>query len=331
MGIKGLSKFLQENIPACIKQVSLSELFGKTIAIDTNYYMYKYTISTDDFVSKFGSQYDHLRRYGIKPVYVFDGKPPCEKQLMLDKRKRVNQKKNVGVTTDDLKKLKSYFKMNNIVYLECTAEADFICGKLSKEYLIDGCITDDMDFLALGCKRMYREYYQTSSEIMEYNLDEILKTYNTRKFIDICIFLGCDYCDRIYDMVNRSFAINVFELFTKYDTLENVWTYLYMNNMLMFVDDDKSLETKKKWDKARIILENETNFDYTSFLPYVKTVFNNLEKLYDTIPCLIDFNFIEKDTEYTQIKGAFIKMKAKPNKKLTNVDSPNIFNVLEVF
>lgn len=330
MGIKGLSKYLQENIPNCVRQISLSELFGKTIAIDTNYYMYKYTISTDDFITKFGNQYDHLRRYGIKPVYVFDGKPPCEKQTMLDKRKRVNQKKNVAVTTDDLKKLKGYFKMNNIVYLECTSEADFICGKLSKENMIDGCISDDMDFLALGCKRLYREYYQTSSEIVEYNLDEILKKYNTKKFIDICLFLGCDYCDRIYDMINRSLGVNVFDLFERYDSLEDVWDYLYRNKMLMFVDDERSLEIKKKWEKARVILENETNFDFTGFIPYVKNVFYSLEKLYDTIPCLIDFNSVEKDTEFIQIKGHFNK-KIQHEKKRFNVDSKNFFNVLEVF
>lgn len=331
MGIKGLSKYLLENIPNCIRQISLGELFGKTIAIDTNYYMYKYTISTDDFIAKFGNQYDHLRRYGIKPVYVFDGKPPCEKQQMLDKRKRVNQKKNIGVTTDDLRRLKSYFKMNNIVYLECTAEADFICGKLSKENMIDGCISDDMDFLALGCKRLYRDYYQTSSDIMEYNLDEILKTYSIKKFIDICVFLGCDYCDRIYDMVNRSFCINVFELFTRYDNLEDVWDYLYINKMLMFVDGERSLEIKKKWEKARVILENEKNFDFAAFVIYVKNMFNNLEKIYDTVPCLLDFNFIEKDTEYIQVKGHFNKTKAVKNKKQTNIDSKNAFNLLEVF
>lgn len=329
MGIKGLSKYLQENIPTCIRQISLGDLFGKTIAIDTNYYMYKYTISTDDFLTKFGSQYDHLRRHGIKPIYVFDGKPPCEKQVMLDKRKRANQKKNVGVTSDHLKQLKNYFKMNNIVYLECTAEADFICSKLSKENKIDGCISDDMDFLALGCKRLYREYYQTSSDIVEYNLDEILKTYSMTKFIDICIFLGCDYCDRIYDMVNRACGINVFELFSKYDNLEDVWSYLYSNNMLMFVDDEKSIETKKKWTKARNILENEYNFDYTGLLPTIKNTLDNLEKLYDTIPCLLDFGVVEKDTEYIQIKGHYIK-KMLPKKRIA-IDSNNFFNVLEVF
>ena len=330
MGIKGLSKFLLENIPNSIQHKSLDDLFGKTIAIDTNYYMYKYTISTTDFLTKFGSQYEHLRRYGIKPVYVFDGKPPCEKQNMIDKRKKINQKKNVSITYDHLKRLKQYFKQNNIVYLECSTEADFICSKLCEENMIDGCISDDMDFLALGCKRLYREYYQKSSDIVEYNVDEILNVYSREQFIDICIFLGCDYCDRIYDMVNRAHHINVYTLFSNYGTLKNVWEYLYNNNMLMFVDDTKSVEIIQKWEKAHLILKNEHNFDFMKFKPYAESVLHHLEKIYDTVPCLIDFNTVEKDTDYTYIKGAFQKKSVKMNNVIPGVNHKNSYSILEV-
>lgn len=330
MGIKGLSKYLTEHVPNSIQHRSLSDLFGKTIAIDTNYYMYKYTISTNDFLTKFGNQYEHLRRYGIKPVYVFDGKPPCEKQNMIDKRKRANQKKNVSVTHEHLKQLKNYFKLNNIVYLECTAEADFICSKLSQIDMIDGCISDDMDFLALGCKRLYREYYQNSADIVEYRLDEILTVYTRKQFIDICIFLGCDYCDRIYDMVNRAYQINVYKLFSEYETLEKVWEHLYTSNMLMFVDDVKCSEMKRKWEKAYLILENENNFDFTKFKLYAENVLRNLEKIYDTVPCLIDFNIVEKDTDYTYIKGAFLKKKVDVSMVRININYTNAYSLLEV-
>ena len=331
MGIKGLSKYLAEHVPNSIQQRSLCDLFGQTIAVDTNYYMYKYTISTTDFLTKFGNQYEHLRRYGIKPVYVFDGKPPCEKQTMIDKRKKANQKKNVSITHEHLKQLKNYFKQNNIVYLECTAEADFICSKLSQENMIDGCISDDMDFLALGCKRLYRDYYQNSADIVEYRLDEILKVYSHKQFIDICIFLGCDYCERIYDMVNRAYTISVYELFSRFETLEKVWDYLYTNNMLMFVDILKYEEIIKKWEKARIILENQTNFDFTKFKPYVDNVLYSLEKIYDTVPCLIDFNVVEKDTDYTYIKGSFQKKKIDLSTVYFNVNYKNAYSLLDLY
>ena len=196
--------------------------------------------------------------------------------------------------------------------------------------MIDGCISDDMDFLALGCKRLYRDYYQNSADIVEYRLDEILKVYTHKKFIDICIFLGCDYCERIYDMVNRAHMISVYELFTHFETLELVWEHLYSSNMLMFVDSVKYEEMKKKWEKARIILENQTNFDFTKFKPYVDNVLLNLDKLYDTVPCLIDFNVVEKDTDYIYIKGSFLKKKVEPNMISININYKNAYSLLEV-
>jgi 5'-3' exonuclease len=262
MGIKGLSKFLKEHIPASIKTVSLSSLSGLVIAIDANYYMYKYTISSDDYTKKFASQYFHLVKHGIKPLYVFDGKPPSEKQKVIDKRKIVNKKKNIEITNNNIKTLKDFFSSNNITYLECEAEADFICSKLSSEDIIHGCISDDMDFLTLGSKHLYRDYYQYQNEIIEYSLDEILKVFTRDQLIDISIFLGCDYCDRVYDFVNRSIHINVFELFMEYNTLENVWNYLMTNCKFLYVDSEKEKIVQQKWPKAREILQNNTNFNF---------------------------------------------------------------------
>ena len=114
MGVKGLSKFIKENVPNAIQTRSLSDLRDNVVAVDTNYYIYKYTISTDDYIKKFASQYLHLVSFGIKPLYVFDGKPPSEKQKVIDKRKKVNLKKNVEVNNSKIKTLKKFFKDNNI-------------------------------------------------------------------------------------------------------------------------------------------------------------------------------------------------------------------------
>ena len=328
MGIKGLSKFIKEHVPSCITKKALSDLSGKIIAIDTNYYLYKYTISSDDFLTKFLKQYEHLRSYGIKPLYVFDGKPPTEKLQVIEKRKKVNQKKNILVSTDKIKCLKKHFDLSDIAYIECEAEADFICGKLSNEDLIYGCISDDMDFLALGCKYLYRDYYQYSSEITEYSLKEILCKYSKDKFIDICIFLGCDYCERVYDFVNRTLSIDVHDLFHKYLTLENVWEFLYKNEMFLYVDEEKQNLVIDKWGKAREILRNDNNFDFLNFYKKIVKVLETLDKLSDKIPCLIDFDIDSSTSDYTYIK---INHPIKKNNYIINkkqIDSVNRFNIL---
>jgi 5'-3' exonuclease len=320
MGIKGLSKFLKQHIPTSITSKKLEDLSGLVIAIDTNYFMYKYTISTDDFIKKFDTQYQHLVSKGIMPLYVFDGKPPCEKQRVIEKRKINNKKKHIEVTNNNVRTLKEHFYQNKISYLECESEADFICSRLSDEGIIHGCISDDMDFLTLGCKYLYRDYFQYSSDITEYNLDEILEVFTRDQIIDISIFLGCDYCDRVYDFVNRSEEINVYELFKEYKTLENVWNYLYSNNKFLFVDNEKEIIVKEKWPKAREILANLTNFDFDK----IKFKMN---RILDNLKCA-NIEHSNPELEFTVCKKngrRYTTVISKPVKHI------NMFSVLSVF
>lgn len=306
MGIKGLSKFLKSYISDTITEKKLSELAGKIIAIDANYFMYKYTISTNDYIHKFRRQYEHLISNQIKVVYVFDGKPPKEKKKVLEKRKEMNKKKNIDISLDKITELKRFFDSKSISYLECSSEADFICCKLSEYSIIDGCISDDMDFLTLGCKRLYRDYYQHSDVIMEYNLEKILEQFTKSEFIDICIFLGCDYCDRVHDFVNRSLDINVFELFKQYKNLENVWKYLRNNDMFLFVDDEKEKLVMEKWGKTREILNNNIELDSKSIEVISKIDISKYNHF------RLDNGFSEK-LEIT--KKDFIDFSKKPIKK----------------
>jgi flap endonuclease-1 len=309
MGVKGLSKFIKENIPNAIKKRKLSDLSDSVVAIDTNYYIYKYTISTDDFIKKFASQYLHLTSFGIKPLYVFDGKPPSEKQRVIDKRKKVNLKKNIEVTNSSIKTLKKFFKEHDIPYLECVSEADFICSQLSRHDVIRGCISDDMDFLTLGCKYLYREYYQYSDEIVEYSLEAVLKVFTAEQLIDISIFLGCDYCDRVHDYVNRCHNISVYNLFKTHGTLEGVWAYLYNNDMFIHVDEEKAQNLRLQWTKARNILQNNNNFCYDDMIDKIEELYDQLhENNYKMINIkqYVDDRFILSKTSKLTVEKTFV-------------------------
>jgi flap endonuclease-1 len=256
MGIKGLSKFIKTYLPNTIKDIHLSELKNKVIAVDTNYYLYKYSMNKDNYLIKFGYQYEHLCSYGIRPLYVFDGKPPKEKQKVIERRKLKSGKKQTDGFYEKIKELKKYFESKEIVYLESISETDFMCSKLSENNLIDGCLTDDMDFLTLGSKHIYREYTQRSDRVIEYNLENILKEFNRNEFIDICIYLGCDYCENIQQYVNKKTEIDIYELFKKYNSLENIWEYLKSSNIIN-IDIYKEINIKNDWIIARNILLNE--------------------------------------------------------------------------
>lgn len=90
MGIKNLSKFLKKNAPRGIRMVNISEYAGRRVAIDISTYIYKalYNSDNEDYphLVYLFNQATMLMSVGVIPVYVFDGKPPDEKNGVLKTR-----------------------------------------------------------------------------------------------------------------------------------------------------------------------------------------------------------------------------------------------------
>ena len=91
MGIKGLTALLSEHAPACIKEHDIKTLFGRKVAIDASMSIYQFLIAVRQkdgelLTNDAGETTSHLMglfyrtirivENGIKPAYVFDGKPP---------------------------------------------------------------------------------------------------------------------------------------------------------------------------------------------------------------------------------------------------------------
>lgn len=103
MGIKGLSKLLAEEAPNSVKETSVQALFGRKVAIDASMVIYQFLISirqgSEQLTNDNGEVTSHitgmfyrtikLLEAGVKPVYVFDGKPPDFKSGELLKRREL--------------------------------------------------------------------------------------------------------------------------------------------------------------------------------------------------------------------------------------------------
>lgn len=94
MGINGLTKLIAENAPGAIKSHEIKSYFGRKVAIDASMSIYQFMIAVRQadgqlLQNEDGETTSHLMGmfyrtvrmvdYGIKPVYVFDGKPPLLK------------------------------------------------------------------------------------------------------------------------------------------------------------------------------------------------------------------------------------------------------------
>ena len=230
MGIKNLSNFISKRTNNGVEEINISSLNGYKIAIDTSIFLYKFMYSSK-FIDNFIQQIYHFKSFNIIPIYVFDGKPPKEKQQILDERKTLKDKnlikidelekkllnivdneekkklkkelfilkrKNINITKEDIINLKKVFNILGINYIQANCEADLICCQLYKTQKVNGCLSNDMDFLASGSGLLFTNY-NLSNKLNKYNLSKILQelelTYD--KFVDLCILCGCDYTTKI--------------------------------------------------------------------------------------------------------------------------------------
>ena len=87
MGIRYLNAFLKNSCTKGITDIHLEDLSGNTIAVDASIYMYQYEMD-NKLLESMTTLIDVLHSYHVKPIFVFDGKPPVEKIDIINERKK---------------------------------------------------------------------------------------------------------------------------------------------------------------------------------------------------------------------------------------------------
>lgn len=238
MGIHGLAKLIADAAPGAIRENDIKSYFGRKVAIDASMSIYQFLIAVrqgaDMLQNEEGETTSHLMgmfyrtirmvENGIKPVYVFDGKPPqlksgelakrterrAEAEKQLEEAKEAGEDENVEkfskrlvkVTKQHTDECKKLLTLMGIPYVEAPGEAEASCAALVKANKVFAAATEDMDCLTFGSPVLMR--HLTASEakklpIQEYHLDRILQDMGLtqQEFVDLCILLGCDYCESI--------------------------------------------------------------------------------------------------------------------------------------
>lgn len=238
MGILGLSKLIADIAPIAVKESEIKHYFGRKVAIDASMCLYQFLIAVRSegaqLTSVDGETTSHLMGIfyrtirlidnGIKPVYVFDGKPPEMKSGELSKRaerrqeaqKALDQATEAGdtaemdkfnrrlvkVTKQHAADAKHLLTLMGVPYIEAPCEAEAQCAAMAKSGKVFAVATEDMDALTFGSSVLLR--HMTFSEarkmpIQEFHLEKVLEglKLSHEQFIDLCIMLGCDYCDSI--------------------------------------------------------------------------------------------------------------------------------------
>ncbi|EFN89831.1 flap endonuclease 1 isoform X1 [Harpegnathos saltator] len=238
MGILGLSKLIADIAPEAIKERELKHYFGRKIAIDASMCLYQFLIAVRSEGAQLttvdGETTSHLMgifyrtirlvEQGIKPVYVFDGKPPNLKGGELAKRAERRDeaqkllqaaeedgdaeaidkfnRRLVKVTKTHAEEAKQLLKLMGIPYIDAPCEAEAQCAALVKAGKVFATATEDMDALTFGCNVLLRRLTFSEARklpVQEIHFDKVLGglELNHNEFIDLCIMLGCDYTGSI--------------------------------------------------------------------------------------------------------------------------------------
>ncbi len=237
MGVK-----ITELLPK--KEAEIEDLHGKTIAIDASLFLYQFLTSirqrdgslltdsngnvTSHLVGLF-SRTAKLIQWGIKPVYVFDGKPPelksAERERRSTLKKEAQAKYEIAVEKEDIDEMKKYASRTTRLTKEMVAEAKELLeamgipivqapseGEAQASYMVKkgdayAIASQDSDSLMFGAPRLLRNlsaygkrkvanklsFETVSLELIE--LKEVLHELDITQdqFVALCMLVGTDY------------------------------------------------------------------------------------------------------------------------------------------
>lgn len=258
---------IKEHSPGAYKEFQLKNLFGRKVAIDASMCLYQFLIAVrqadgQQLTNEDGETTSHLLGFfyrtirlvenNIKPVYVFDGKPPVLKGGELEKRllkreeaqKQMDSIKDDGTVTDILKfekrlvkasrehndEAKKLLELMGIPYITAPCEAEAQCAELARGGKVFAAASEDMDTLCYQPPYLLR--HLTFSEARKMPIDQInyaeaMEGLDMDKdtFIDLCILLGCDYCETIKGVG----PVTAFKLMKEHKSLDNIVEFIKNN------------------------------------------------------------------------------------------------------
>jgi len=240
MGIKGLAKLLSAEAPDSIKEHEIKNYHGRIIAVDASMFLYQFLVAVrqdgpqGSLTNSSGEVTSHLigmfyrtirmRENGIKPVYVFDGKPPKMKSGELQKRKEAREdaqkkmeeakkednqavvvqmeRRLTKVTPEHVAQTKRLLKLMGVPVITATCEAEATCAEMNKKGLVYGVATEDMDTLCFGAPKLLRGLHYPPSRkqpVREFTFKTVLEDLGLSypEFVDLCILCKCDYTSSI--------------------------------------------------------------------------------------------------------------------------------------
>lgn len=246
MGIHGLMKVIHEEAPEAVREMEVEGYTGRVVAIDASMALYQFLIAIRSagengtaatvLTNADGEQTSHIQGMfnrtirllsaGIKPVYVFDGKPPTMKGGELSKRTAKREEAEaklaeareagdvagiekaqgalVKVSRKDADDVKVLLRLMGVPVVDAPMEAEAQCAEMVRGGKADAAGTEDMDVLTFAAPVQLRRLTfsgkgKEQQKVVEIKHERVIQGLGLTQtqFIDFCIMCGCDYTSTI--------------------------------------------------------------------------------------------------------------------------------------
>ncbi|KAF6066919.1 XPG I-region family protein [Candida albicans] len=237
MGVKGLNQLIKEHSPSAYKEFQLKNLFGRKVAIDASMCLYQFLIAVrqsdgQQLTNEDGETTSHLSgmfyrtikmvennikpRRGTKAKTALGDEGTVEEVLKFEKRL-------VRVTREQNEEAKKLLQLMGIPCVDAPCEAEAQCAELARGGKVYAAASEDMDTLCYEPPFLLR--HLTFSEARKMPIDQIEYKdaiagldMTKEQFIDLCILLGCDYCESIKGIGQAT----AFKLIKEHGSLDNI-------------------------------------------------------------------------------------------------------------
>lgn len=212
MGIKDFTKLLKD-CGVDLYSKPIDQLGSGYLVIDTSISIYQAVTAIrargKDLTTDEGMITSHIYviiyrilrmiRYGIIPIFVFDGATIEEKLETIEKRRSLKTNDSFKITNDIKQSTQLLVNLLGLPYVISTDEADPVCGYIATKYKkkVLGVVTEDTDILMYGTPIIIKGFFKKETLVIE--LDKVKKGLglNQDELIDLANLLGNDYVSRI--------------------------------------------------------------------------------------------------------------------------------------
>lgn len=321
MGIKSLTQTIKKYSPDTITNENLYKLTGKRVAVDASLVIYQqlhkgpsgklFTNSKGKITNHITGLFYKIMNYvslNIDLIFVFDGKPPDNKQLCIAERKEKSKKAlekaelsnseeeklklkkaSIRITGEMITDVKNLLNLIGIPHITPDGEAEAYASELCRIGFVDYVLTEDMDTMGYGCPRIIRNCVDRDLKrkdiVSVFTYDKLIEGLELThdKFIEFCVLCGCDYCQSVPKIGN----VTALKLIKKYENIDEI---VEKSN---YTFPDKYLETFKAAKANYFIFKGNVNKDEIKLESSEK----NIEKLREFL--IDDIEMSEKRVQNT--------------------------------